>query len=437
VLLRAAFALAVTLWALVLVGSAPSMAADPVSPPNPWDFDCTLPALPHGIAGSTSRSATLSGPAVTALRGGPARHSFSLDGRALIVEPPRHKRPVLAAKQALCGAMQSTGGLSGFASQGVAVGYGEVSVAKRFFPAITGFPGPGENAAKFPMVASFHDRLAWLVVVHSPPSTFNCPEESAPVRLVPRPSDHDYKVFLIDARTGNDALVYTEGGPGGCTNGARVPPSVAVAEESVSVPWTLVSRDPDGYSGTIAATVFPCDQVPGTVLLDAGGPDVVVEVTRPYGAACGATETVLIALHAAEVTEDLPAAIGHDPVGLTNMLSFREPGTPPPTTTTTATPALVQVPSSDNGQTVTLMVGEVVALQPLPGAEGDSLASPAVSSDPAVLGPLTSNPQPLDAEFRAWKQGVADISVPQSACIHPGSNQVPCNGPFVLHVVVR
>ena len=305
-----------------------------------------------------------------------------------------------------------------------------------YFPPSLVFP-VRQNVAKFPTVSSFHDRLAWLVVVHSPPAAFNCPEESAPVRLVPRPSDHDYKVFLIDARNGSNALVYTEGGPGGCTNGARVPPSVSVAEESVSVPWTLVSRDPGGYSGTIAATVFPCDQVPGTVLVDPGGPNVVVGVTRPYGPPCGSAETVLIALHAAEVTEDLPAVIGHDPVGLTNMLSSREPGTPAPTTTTTSTPSLVPVPSSDNGQTVVLTVGEVVALQPLPGAEGASLTSPAVSSDPAVLGPLTSNPQPLVAEFRAWKQGVADISVPQSACIHPGSGQVPCNGPFVLHVVVR
>jgi hypothetical protein len=333
--------------------------------------------------------------------------------------------------------MQSTGDLSGSATQGVAVGYGQVSVAKRFFPAVTGIPGPGEDAAKYPTVASFHDRLAWLVVVHSAPAAFNCPEESAPVRLVQRPSDHDYKVFLIDARTGNETLIYTEGGPGGCTSGARVPPAVGVAEESVSVPWTLVSRDPGGYSGTIAATILPCDQVPGPVLVDAGDPDVVVRVIRPYGPPCGPTETVSIALRAAEVTADLPAVIGHDPVGLTNMLSLRQPGTPPPTTTTTSMPSLVQASASNNGQTVALTVGEVVALQPLPGTAGDSFTSPAVSSNPAVLGPLTSNPQPLVAEFRAWKQGVADISVPQSACIHPSSDQVPCNGPFVLHVVVH
>src|ERR1700689_1577730 len=130
------------------------MATEPSSLPNPSDFDCALPSLPPGSAGPTNSRATLSGPAVTALRGGPARHGFSLDGRALTVEPPpRDARPVLTGKQALCGAMQSTGGLGGVAPQGVAVGYGQVSVATHFFPAVTGFPGPGETAAKYPTVA--------------------------------------------------------------------------------------------------------------------------------------------------------------------------------------------------------------------------------------------------------------------------------------------
>jgi hypothetical protein len=82
-------------------------------------------------------------------------------------------------------------------------------------------------------------------------------------------------------------------------------------------------------------------------------------------------------------------------------------------------------------------VGQVMTVQPLPGSEGQSLTSPAVSTDPAVLGPLTASPQPLVAEFRAWESGTAEITVPQSACINPSSGQSPCNGPFVVHVVVR
>jgi hypothetical protein len=334
--------------------------------------------------------------------------------------------------------MASTSGLSSSVAQGVAVGYGRVSVATRFFPAITGFPSPGEVAAKYPMVASFRNRLAWLVVVHTYPPAINCPAESAPVRLVPRPSDHGYEVFMIDARRGTDALVYREGGPGGCTTGARVPPNVVAAEESVSVPWTLVSRDPDGYSGTIAATVLPCDQAPNTVLVDRGSPNVEVRVTRPFGPPCGPAETIPISLHAAVVTADLPGVIGHDPVGLTNLLSLHvspPPGSSPVTTTTA--PALVPVDISTTGKTLVVAVGQVVTVPPLPGAQGLSFTSPAVSSNPPVLGPLTSGPQPVVAEFRAWRDGTAEITVPQSACIHPGSDQLPCTGPFVVYVVVH
>jgi hypothetical protein len=243
---------------------------------------------------------------------------------------------------------------------------------------------------------------------------------------------------MVDARTGTDALLYREGGPGGCTAGARVPPTVGVAEESVSVPWTLVSRDPNGYSGTISATVLPCDQAPSTVLVDSDGPNVEVRVTRPFGPPCGSLETIHIGLHAAVVTADLPKVIGHDPVGLTNLLSFR-PSAPTgtPATSTTAPPALVPVDASMNGQTLEVKVSQVVTLQPLPGTQGSSLTSPAMSSDPAVLGPLTSSPQPLVAEFRAWKEGTARITVPQRACIHPGSDQSPCNGSFVVYIVVR
>lgn len=429
------------MWMSTLAGSASasSVAANPSSAPNASDFTCAVPALPHGVPGSSSRTTKLAGPAVTALTGGAARHGFSLDGGALVVKPPRRGDvPLLSANQAICGAMASTGGLSGSVEQGVAVGYGRVSVAARFFPATTGFPPPGDVAAKYPTVQSFRDRLAWLVVVHTYPVAFNCPSERVPVRLVARPSDHGYEVFMIDARTGTDALVYREGGPGGCTTGARVPPNVAVAEESVSVPWTLVSRDPDGYSGTIAATVLPCDQAPGTVLVDQGSSNVEVRVTRPFGPPCGLPETIPISLHAAEVTADLPAVIGHDPVGLTNLLSLHvsaPPGTPP--TTTTTSPGLVPVDISTNDQTLEVAVGQVLTVAPLPGAEGLSLTSPAVSNDPAVLGPLTSSPQPLVAEFRAWKEGTAAITVPQSACIHPGSEQLPCTGPFIVSVVVH
>lgn len=177
--------------------------------------------------------------------------------------------------------------------------------------------------------------------------------------------------------------------------------------------------------------------------MDQAGPHVAVVVTRPYGS-CGQPESVPVSLHAADVTANLPAAIGHDPTGL--LTGFTAPPAPPappaspgalPTITTTLPAALVPVDVATSGQTLAVHVGEVVTMDPLPGAQGASFTNPATSSDPAVLGPLTSSPQPLVAEFRAWKAGTADITVPQSACIHPGSEQLPCTGPFVVHVVVR
>lgn len=339
---RPRFVLLVRVWALT-IGTAGAMwlvmvvmtvapspaAADTSAGPNPSDFTSAVPALPHGVAQATSRT-MLSGPAVSALTGGAAHHGFSLDHGDFEVEPPRPGDvPVLSADQAICGAMASTAGLSGYVEQGVAVGYGRVSVAASLFPVVGGSSSPVDGTAEYATVASFRDRLAWLVIVRgNPGGGFSCPAERGPVHVVPRsidtgrPSDHGYEVFAIDARTGANALVYREGGPGGCTAGARVPPSLAVAEESISVPWTLISRNPDGYSGTIAASVLPCDQAPGTVLVDRSGPNVEVRVTRPYGPACGMSESVLINLDAAVVTADLPAVIGHDPVGLTNLLSL-------------------------------------------------------------------------------------------------------------------
>ncbi len=439
VLVRALLAVGAALCMTALAGPAAvrPAAADPVPAPNPADFACVFPTLPKGVTGSSGSTTNLSGPAVSALRGGAAQHGFSLDDGGLVVTPPHGgEAPVLSAHQAVCGAMNSTGGLSASATDGVAVGYGEVSVASRFFPALSGFPGSGGETSTYPTVSSFHDRLAWLVVVHTDPVSFSCPLERSPVQLTTRAGDHGYEVFVIDARSGTDALIYREGGPGGCTSGSRVPPTVGVAEESVSVPWTLAARDPGGYSGTISATVLPCDRIPDSVLVDRAGPNVVVEVTRPFGPPCGLPETIPIRLDAAVVTADLPAVIGHDPVGLTNLLSFHPPGVPPPTTTTTS-PALVPVDASSSGQTVELTVGQVLTVQPLPGSQGFSLTSPAFSSDPSILGLLTSSPQPIVAEFRAWRAGSAEIVVPQSACVRPGSDQAPCNGPFVVHVLVH
>ena len=234
---------------------------------------------------------------------------------------------------------------------------------------------------------------------------------------------------MIDARSGSDAVIYWESGPGGCTSGARVAARRRSGRRIGLGSLDARLADPDGYSGTIAATAFACDKVPNSVLVDGAGPNVAVVVTRPFGL-CGTPDSISISLRAAVVTANLPGVIGHDPTGLLTGYS-PEPSTPPgaasTTTTTTLPPPLVPVDISSSGKTLDVTVGEAVTINPLAAA----LGNPAVSSNPAVLGPLTSDPQPLVAEFRAWKPGTADITVPQSAGLDPGSKQ------FALHRFLR
>jgi len=457
----------------VAAAPPPAGGASPHAP-DPATFACSLPPLGHGTAHpergssalrtSASSTSASSGPAVSALTGGAARHGFTLDGQGLVLQPSgRHGRPRLSEHEALCAAMAS--GMSGSAATGVAAGYGLVSIGTRFFPlAVLGSPGT------FPVIHRFHDILAWLVVEHHDVGAYSCPAERVPVRPVaPLPSYHAYQVFVMNASSGRDALIYDEGGgPPPCGFGRRTDPSVSEATERVSVPWTLVSRNPDGYSGTVRAMVPPCAGYTHVILVTQGTDDVGVIVDQPVGPSCGPAAPVMLTLHAAVVTADLPTSIVHDPIGLvtggpatapsvgpttapsvgpttaptttaptTTAPTTTAPTTTAPTTTTTA-PALITVGPSDNGHTIEMTVGQVLTVPPLPGAHGlTTTTSPVTSNNPEVLGPLSPAPQPLVAELRAWEIGTATVTVPESACKNPGSGQVPCDRPFVVHVVVQ
>jgi hypothetical protein len=389
-------------------------------------FGCTLPPGVTG-AGAPGGNRPFGGPVPGAVRGGPVRSAFTLDGGALTVDPPQTGDiPVLTGHDAMCVGLASMGGTSG---DPVAVGYGRISVSQRLFSG--------------PTTGSFTNRLAWLVVKPDSIAT-SCPAMSVPsptTTSIPLSARWGYQIFIIDARTGHTAYVYQDAWVDRCSGGgSREAPQLDDATETVSVPWTLVSRDPDGYSATIEATVLPCDRYTQTVLAERDQPDVQVDVVRPVGATCGQPEQVTLGLHAATVTAILPATVGHDRVGLdAGGTMAPPPGSAPPTTTTpTSLPSIVTISTSDDGSTIDLTVGQVVAVYPLNGAHGPgTVTNPVESSDPAVLGPLDSTPQPLVAELRAWTPGAATLTVPQSACVSPGSSQPPCDGPFVVHVVVH
>jgi hypothetical protein len=416
--------------------------------------DCKLPRL---SAQPLDPDGALRGPAVAALHGGPARAGFSLDAGAFSMTPPAAgETPSVSAAQAECAALASASpnGMSMLelaSLSGIAVGYGRVSIATALTPPST-FPyvarsGLNQNTnPRLPAPGSYQQRLAWLVVVknwlmHSSPPI--AAGEPVPTTTA-TPQYFEYLIFVVDARTGSDALFYDE---------ARSGPSataVSVPTEKFSVPWTLLSRSPDGYSGQVRATVQSCDGLPNPVWIDNGRTSLRVVVERPVGPACGAQEQVTLPLNAAALTADLPDDITHDPLGPVLTLPSSQPPKPPNCTTTPSHggPPQVSCPYDgpgatsgifrlldefDNKATIHIPVDSVLAVDPL--YEGKRLAAlPVRSSDPAELGPLDNFIDNEINEFRAWRAGHADLFVPTPGCTTITAPK--CASPWVVHVVI-
>jgi hypothetical protein len=389
-------------------------------PPPPSTTSTQAPAAALCPAGVPAGGTPVTGPAATSLSGGAARTSFALDSGALRLDPPAGvDRPTVSASVFRCDLLsaigadgQPLGSLVG--PGGPTVGYARVTVdlPPDATPVTTLSPGGQWVQRPVPAPAVYRDRLAWVGVVGYAEES-GCPAQLAgQATLAPdrNATDYGYEVFLVDAHTGGDGLVYTEEAPEPCGLGGRVPPAVAVPVERVSVPWTLVGRDPDGYSATITAQVLPCDSYPTVV--DADGP-VSVVAERPFGPPCGPPLSVPITLDAATVTSNLPVTLDHAPLGPSLAAA---PSTPAPA----SRPILTLTPA-DERTTVTIGVGSVLVVGPPLVQPAPGVVNPATSSDPQVLGLLgPPSPTPI-AEFRAWKAGHADLAVA---------------GQWVIHVVV-
>jgi hypothetical protein len=297
---------------------ARTLAADP----------CALPSLPKpGHSTGSTGAPRMIGPAVAALTGGAARQSFSVDGTDLTVAPPHASdHPRIASARAECDALAAlniqNAPLSSEIGSGVAIGYGRVTVSSTLFPPVTGIPGstditPGDVQAKFPSATPYENRLAW-VVIFTHRVVLPCPmQQSVPTTTTaPLATDYDYEVFLLNAHSGRDAQLFTESQPNPCGGTGRLPTSLSQPSEQVSAPWSLMSRRSNSYSGTIVASVLPCDGYSSPQFIDREGDGLQVIVTRPIGASCGSLELVPLRLDAATVTSKLPATIKHDPVGL-------------------------------------------------------------------------------------------------------------------------
>jgi hypothetical protein len=365
-------------------------AASHLAPLAPGD-GCTPAPLP---ATGSYAGPTLSGPAVTSLRGGAVKASFSLDGTGLVVNLPRPgEHPAIAAGAAECTALASLDANGYQLAQaawgaGMAIGFGRVTVRNNLLPGpvaqpgfrcVSGCPVP----PRLPAATPYHQRLAWVAIVTARQFATGCPAQTGGgvPASPPSSSNHGYEAFLLDATTGAGALIYEEGRPAPCGIGGLIAPSVAVPVEEVSVPWTLTSRSPGGYSGTIDAQVLGCDGYSPTVLIDRDQPSLRVVVRRPIGPPCGPPRQVTLTVHAATVASTLPAGIGHDPTGL----YFAVPGSSEPP----AVAVPVNPPATASPRIVPAPEPSPASLPPgvqVPFPTVTSSAAPPVASVPATPG---------------------------------------------------
>jgi hypothetical protein len=128
---------------------------------------------------------------------------------------------------------------------------------------------------------------------------------------------HNYVVFVVDARGGGDALLYTEGDYGQICANAHDGPHVDVPLTAVSVPWRLVSERPDRTRARIAFDVAPCDGYPTDILADRDTDParIRVVVERPFGPLCGPTRSVIVNARPAVVGASFSATLAHGPIG--------------------------------------------------------------------------------------------------------------------------
>jgi hypothetical protein len=390
---------------LMLAGCGTATAAQLTAVRGTGTASCDLPA--HKAPPPSQQ--VLAGPAGTDLTGGADRHGFALDGgKFTITPPPAGDLPKVSRALAECEeqAALGTGGwpLSTELS-GLAIGYGLVSVMPGLpVQAVQGYPGMVTPAQAF-----YHDRLAWVFVFRNVPVA-SCPAEhlpSAPSPAASAYSGYEYEVFIVDAATGGSALIYNESAPRPCGLAGVSQPSLSIPVETISVPWKLDSRNPDGYSGMLTAYVPPCygyfkttGVIPGTAGL------VRVLAYGQVAPDCGSPRPVSVYLTASDVFASLPARLEHAQTGL-YLLGTQPQGGPEPV------PAgkLITVSSVNKGQTITVHVANVVVVQVIPFNPQNP---PQVhSSNPAVLEPLGAPQvrQPI-SEFRAVRPGQATLSYP-------------------------
>ncbi len=259
-----------------------------------------------------------------------ARFTRAVDldaGNLTIGPPPKTAHPAISAKLAECNlraALTSEGFPVEYEIQvaGLTFGLATVSVRDSMLTGHsltqgisgTGLPHP-------PALHPYHQRPAWVAIIQ-PEIVSSCPAITAqgpgpmPTPTPKVPKLPGYQVLVIDANTGADGFDYAAARNANCFPGIEEP-SLTPAVEDVSVPWTLVSRNPDNYSGTIDIPVRACDgfATGGAYNVSRDKPGLLMtEIERPFNE-CGAPHTQGVRLQAPTVSSTLPRVLIHAPLG--------------------------------------------------------------------------------------------------------------------------
>jgi hypothetical protein len=282
---------------------------------------------PRPTAGDLERD-PLAPPALADISGGVVHQRLALDHTLAIAPPRTGDRATYPGNDAVCAVLASTllnGQPVGRQSPDtMAAGLARVTLGSVDPQNVNDFVGtttiyvdgiPGKSAHR-PAVAHYTGRLAWVVVLEDVEIS-GCPSESAghsTSHVKPEPAHHGYAVFIVDATTGGDALLYTERRNGGCAGGAEGP-FLNVPLTAVSLPWTLINEQPDRSRATITFNVTPCDGYNGVITAVRDSPVVRVKVNRPFGPPCGKSRPVEEKLRAETVNTLLPPNLQHAPTG--------------------------------------------------------------------------------------------------------------------------
>jgi hypothetical protein len=292
----------------------------------------SAPYQPRVRSGDLERP-QLAPPARHDVRNGVFVRRLALDHDSLVVHPPRQAdRPAYDGDAAVCAVLASTfpeGVPVGRQSPDTAaVGLARVSVKDSLLHGHSMFGGNVTSNGTVdglrvvnpttPAPTAYHDRLGWVIVV-THLSVSSCPAYGGGALPTSNsePGHHGYSVFVVDAATGGDALLYTERANGGCPGSRAQGPFLDVPLTSVSVPWQLMSMQADRLRAEISFEVGRCDGYSPVVLVERRHhtATVPVVVQRPFGPPCGPLRRITEKLRVGEIGTPLPHRIIHAPIG--------------------------------------------------------------------------------------------------------------------------